>query len=360
MDEQKSDPSSLLICGGGTGGHVLAGVSIAQEWQKRKGPGARICFVGAKGGLEEKLVPRAGLPLRLLDMGPLNRVSLARKIKTLLLMPVSLLKAFWILVQEKPSAVIGVGGYASGPMLLVASLFGFKTAILEQNSIPGLTNRWLGRFVQKVFVAFMGTQGFSEKKTTVSGNPIRSEFGVKGSASRSPFIIFAFGGSQGALGMNTLILESLSHLAHCSSKIEWIHQTGEKDYERVLNGYKNWNGPNARIEKFIYEMPECYQKASLIICRAGSSTMSEIAAVGRAAVFVPLPTAADNHQVKNAEIFVQAGASLMIEQNRSTGKELAKIIEECIANPSQIEEMEKAVQKFYQPKAAEIIVKNLI
>jgi UDP-N-acetylglucosamine--N-acetylmuramyl-(pentapeptide) pyrophosphoryl-undecaprenol N-acetylglucosamine transferase len=351
--------ATLLVCGGGTGGHVLAGIALANEWQRQHGMQARVCFVGAKGGLEEKLVPRAGYPLRLLELGALNRVGIVRKIKTLFQMPVCLFRAALILFQERPSAVIGVGGYASGPMLLVASFFRLNTAILEQNSVPGLTNRWLGHLVRKIFTAFEGTQGFSASKVLVTGNPIRTEFQVGGSATRRPFVIFIFGGSQGAMGLNSLVLDSLPYLVDRGSDIEWIHQTGEKDFDRVKAGFETWKGLSPRIEKFIYEMPECYKKASLVICRAGSSTLSEIAAVGRAALFIPLPTAADNHQVKNAEIFQKAGASLMLQQNQTSGKELAKVIGECIANPSLLEKMEKAVVGFYKPSAAEMIIKAI-
>ncbi len=196
----------LIIAGGGTGGHVLAGIAIADEWIATTGGDREdVLFVGASGGIEEKLVPRAGYRLELLSVGALNRVSVARKIKTLFQLPVSLFKSAWIVVSFRPKAVLGVGGYASGPLVLMARLKGFwwgvRTAILEQNTVPGLTNRILGRVTHRVFCAFPGTEkGFPKGKPIVTGNPVRSSMKTFPSASRDPFTIFVFGGSQGAAG----------------------------------------------------------------------------------------------------------------------------------------------------------------
>lgn len=355
----------LIVAGGGTGGHVLAGVAVADAWKEKFGTNSEILFVGARGGIEEKLVPRAGYPLVLLRLGSLNRVSFRQKLKTLILLPFSFLKSAWLLLQFKPDAVLGVGGYASGPLVLMARvlssfrLISARTAILEQNSVPGLTNRLLGRFVNRVFCAFPGTEKrFPRGKSVLTGNPVRSAIRPLASAKRDPFTIFIFGGSQGALGINTLILETLPLLSDIQERLHFIHQTGEKDYDRVLAGYENAGIP-ARIDKFIHDMASAYEQASLVICRAGSSTLSEIAAVGRSAVLIPFPYAADNHQEVNARVVADAGAAQILIQGKSNGVDLARVIRKAYQEPQSLLRMEEAVRAFHRPDAAKDIVKSL-
>lgn len=353
--------STLLIAGGGTGGHVLAGIAISEEWRKTLGADARVLFIGARGGLEEKLVPKAGLPLELLSIGALNRVGFERRVKTLFLLPVALLRAFWILIRESPRGVIGVGGYASGPVLIAASVlspfFRFKTAILEQNSVPGLTNRWLGRVVKRVFAAFPGTEPlFPKGKTEIAGNPIRSAFGRLPPASPSPFRIFIFGGSQGAMGLNTLILEALPALKEMGSSLSILHQAGEKDFDRVKAGYGSAGVP-ARVEKYIYGMKEAYEEASLVVCRSGSSSLFELARVGRASILVPLPTASDDHQTSNANALERLGGAILFPQAAGKGAELAELIRSLIADPSRLRKMEEAATGLDRPDAASRIVR---
>jgi len=356
-------PKTLIVAGGGTGGHVLAGIAVADAWRAQFS-GSRVVFVGAYGGLEEKLVPRAGYPLELLALGSLKRVSLKRRIKTLIQLPLSLLKSMSILLRERPDAVLGVGGYASGPLVLMARFLSpfleIRTAILEQNAVPGFTNRILGRFSHRVLSAFPGVEGrFPDGKVEVTGNPVRSVMKPMSSASRSPFTIFIFGGSQGALGVNTLVLDALPFLEDLKSRLKFIHQTGEADFERVKQGHEKAR-TQARVEKFIYEMPEAYAAASLLVCRAGSSTLAEVAAVRRAAVLVPFPYAADNHQEKNARIFEEKGAARVLVQFKSQGEDLAKMIREFVTNPERIATMENSVSEFYRPNAAQEIVTKLI
>lgn len=365
-DERVNSKKTLLIAGGGTGGHVLAGVAIADAWKKKWGSHASILFIGAKGGLEEKLVPKAGYLLRTLNLGSLNRVSLGRRIKTLLQLPISLLKSLWILWSFKPQFIIGVGGYASGPVVLMGRILSFfkilsvKTSILEQNSIPGFTNRVLGRISHFVFTAFPGTEKqFKGKKVLLTGNPIRSHLVPLPAANRSPFTIFVFGGSQGAKGMNSLVLDALPFLVDLKTHIKWIHQTGEIDFERVKAAHQQ-AGTQARIEKFIDDMLGAYRETSLLICRSGSSTLSEIAAVGRAAIFIPLPTAADNHQEKNARVFTDAGAGFFLSQKGSKGEDLAQIVRKLIEEPQKIEVAEQRVKSFFKAHAAESLIRGLL
>jgi UDP-N-acetylglucosamine--N-acetylmuramyl-(pentapeptide) pyrophosphoryl-undecaprenol N-acetylglucosamine transferase len=351
----------LIVAGGGTGGHILAGVAIADEWVRQTGSPASVLFVGAEQGLEARLVPKHGYALKLLKIGALNRVGLKTRLLTLLQLPLSFLKALFILISFRPHAVIGVGGYASGPVVLLARflspIFGFRTGIIEQNSVAGFTNRMLGRRVHHVFCAFQGGAAqFSKEKVIVTGNPIRSSLKLLPPASLDPFTLFIFGGSQGALGINSLILDSLPFLK--SHGLRFIHQTGVKDFERVKAGYER-EGVAARIEKFIDDMAACYASASLVVCRAGASSMTELASVGRAPIFIPLPTAADNHQEKNAKIFEVQDAAWVVPQGSMTGAHFAELILSLKNEPSRIAGVETRIRAFYRPDAAEVIVKTL-
>ena len=357
--------STLLVAGGGTGGHVLAGVAIAEAWRTHHAsdPRTKVLYVGARGGLEEKLVPRAGIPLILLRLGSLNQVSLGRKLKTAVQLPWAFLRSAVLLLKERPSAVVGVGGYASGPAVLAAALlgglWGCRTAILEQNAIPGLTNRWLGKVVHLVFGAFPGIETyFPRSEVWITGNPVRSHFQPMPPSLAEPFTVFVFGGSQGALGINTLVLQAIERLGPDARGIRWIHQTGERDYERVKAGHERL-ASGARVEKFIFDMAECYSQASLLVCRAGSSTLAEIAAVGRASVLVPFPLASDNHQEGNARVLVDAGAARLLRQQDAKGEDLAAIIVELRARHETVHAMELAARPFFKPHAALDIVRFL-
>jgi UDP-N-acetylglucosamine--N-acetylmuramyl-(pentapeptide) pyrophosphoryl-undecaprenol N-acetylglucosamine transferase len=362
----ESSRHRLLVAGGGTGGHVLAGIAIADEWVKQlNDPQAKrenVLFVGAEQGLEARLVPKYGYRLQLLKIGALNQVSAKTRVLTLLRLPLSFIKAFVILIRYRPTAVIGVGGYASGPVVLLARLlsifFHTKTAIIEKNSVAGFTNRVLGKWVHRVFCAFdAGAQLFKPAKTLVTGNPIRSSLKRLPPSSGNPFTLFIFGGSQGARGINNMILDALPFLKN--QGIHFIHQTGVADHERVQAGYAR-EGISARVEKFIDDMASCYADASLIVCRAGASTMAELASVGRAAIFIPLPTAADNHQEKNARIFEKDEAAIVVPQGSVTGKQLADLVLSLKTHEARIHELETKVEKFYQSASAHTIVRDLL
>ncbi len=352
----------LMIAGGGTGGHVLAGVAIAQAWNKRFGLDGTIVYVGARGRIEERIVPQHQIKLYLLSLGSLNRVSFLRKILTVLQLPWALIKSLFLIVKEKPDAVIGVGGYASGPVLLMASFlskfFSIQTAVLEQNSVPGLTNRILGRFVEKIFCAFTDHQRLlPAKKIEVTGNPIRMELTSLGPAPIDPFQLFIFGGSQGARGLNTLVIETMPLVQKKFPNVKIIHQTGVLDYLRVKRAYEDTN-VKAKVVEFIDNMKEVYQDSTLLICRAGSSTLAEIAAIQRAAILVPLPTASDGHQLKNAEALVSQGAAVLAEQTKTSPEQLAKKIFDLIEHPQKLHEIEKKAHTLHRPHAASDIVKQ--
>ena len=352
---------SLIVAGGGTGGHVLAGVAIADEWKgTRHGD---VLFVGAQGGIEEKLVPKAGYPLMRLHIGSLNQVSLARKVLTLVQLPLAFLVSAGILLTTRPRAVIGVGGYASGPLVLLARILGWmwgvRVAVLEQNAVPGMTNRILARFAHRVLLAFpVGKGVFAEGKTQVTGNPVRDQLKSLPTVQREPFTVFVFGGSQGAMAINSLVLDALPRLQDLKGKLRWIHQTGVKDLERVRKAYKV-SGIEGKVAAFIHDMGSCYAQASLVICRSGSSTLSELAMVKRASVLVPFPFASDNHQERNARIFSERGAAELMLQGTANGKELADLVRAVLNDPGRLRRMESAAGALSKPDAAHEIVRAL-
>jgi len=359
----------LFVAGGGTGGHVLAGVAIAEEWKRRLGEGARVVFVGARGGIEERLVPRAGLPLRLVDLGSLKRVSWSRRLKTVIQLPMSLVRSGFWLLQDRPSVVIGVGGYASGPMVLMSRLLGWlwgaRVGIVEQNSVPGFTNRILSLFAHKVCVVFPGMERFfAAKKVAKTGNPIRLIFQELPSSAESdlPVTVFVFGGSQGATGINRLVTEALPLIANhpgLTGKIRWIHQTGERDFEEVNKAYHDTGFSDSRVEKFIYDMETAYRSAFVVVCRAGSSTLSELARVGRASILIPFPFAADNHQEMNARVFADTGASILMLQGKTRSEDLVQTLERLVRDRQAVGSMEQAVKKFSQPDSAQLVLKGV-
>lgn len=362
--------SRLLIAGGHSGGHVLAGIAVADAWSAAQSSKEKVLFVGAKGGLEERLVPRAGYLLKKLRVGSLNRVGLKRRAKTLFQLPLAFFYSAFLLLSWRPQFVLGVGGFSSGPLVLMARILSFtrllnvRVAILEQNSIPGMTNRILGRFTHLVFTAFPQMDAyFPSSRVIQSGNPIRAAIQRMPSAPRDPFTLFIFGGSQGAMGINSLVLAALPFLVRpelpLSLKLQFVHQTGEKDYTRVVEGYQK-QGISARVEKFIDDMPSVYQESSLLICRAGSSTLSEIAAVGRASVLIPLPTAADNHQELNAQVLARAKSAICLSQSETSGEKLAAVILDLVLNPENLDKMERSVTQFYFPNAVQNIVQGLL
>jgi UDP-N-acetylglucosamine--N-acetylmuramyl-(pentapeptide) pyrophosphoryl-undecaprenol N-acetylglucosamine transferase len=355
----------LLIAGGGTGGHILAGVAIAEAWKLKLGLASyegEVLFVGAAGQMEERLVPRHGLPLALLRLGSLNRVSLSQKILTLIKLPFALFKAAWIVLRFRPTHAIGVGGYASGPAILVASvvgrLWGIRSAILEQNSILGFTNRRLLRWVGSVYTTFDNTEGLPAKlNATLTGNPVRSKFEALAPAQLNPLRLFIFGGSQGARGINRLMVKVIPQLREKIANLEIVFQTGPTDLSEVQQALAGT--PGVRISPFIDAMDLEYQNASLVIARAGSSTLAELARVRRASILIPLPTAADDQQTKNAVQFEKMGACRVFSQTGSPD-ELTALVLSLAYNESEIRKMERSAEKFSKPHAAEAVVRHLL
>lgn len=341
----------VIIAAGGTGGHIFPGIAIAREFQRRDAA-TEVRFVGTERGLEKKLVPAAGFPLTFIPAGALNNVSTGRKLKSLVTLPLGFLAGLKMLGQFKPDVVIGVGGYASGVVTLLAALKGIPTLVVELNAMPGLTNRWLARFVKAAAITYRETARWFPGKAVLTGTPVRAEFeSLVSKSAPSRERVLVFGGSQGARAINQAMMEAAKSFA-ATNGVRILHQTGEKDFETVKAAYES-AGIKADVRPFITDMADAFANADILVCRAGAATAAEVAASGKAAVFIPFPQAADDHQRKNAEAFVAAGAGKMIVQAELNGERLANEIRGLLADGSEIARMEQASRALAVPKSAE-------
>jgi UDP-N-acetylglucosamine--N-acetylmuramyl-(pentapeptide) pyrophosphoryl-undecaprenol N-acetylglucosamine transferase len=347
----------MLVAGGGTGGHVFPGVALAEEVVTRH-PANDVIFVGTARGLEARVVPQAGFPIELIEVKGLKGKGLLGLLLNLLLVPRALLQSFRILRRWRPDVVIGVGGYASGPVVLAAWLLRIPTAIQEQNAIAGFTNRVLGRFVAAAFTAFPEAVGsFPRRKVYQLGNPIRRKlmenFMLPEVDHAVPHLL-VFGGSQGAHALNMRVIEALPHLADLRDRVRITHQTGERDREQVEKGYRAC-GFEPDVREFISDMSSAYAAADLVVCRAGATTLAELTVCRKPALLVPFPAAADNHQYVNAKSLVDAGAAVMIEERDLTGELLAAEIRAILSSPERRERMARAAGRLGSPQAAKEI-----
>jgi UDP-N-acetylglucosamine--N-acetylmuramyl-(pentapeptide) pyrophosphoryl-undecaprenol N-acetylglucosamine transferase len=358
----------MIIAGGGTGGHLFPGIAVAEEFLVRDGKN-EVLFVGTEKGLEKRILEAEGFHLRTIEVTGIKGKGRIEIIDALGKIPRSIGQAMSIIRAFRPNIVLGVGGYASGPVLLAARLLGIKTAIAEQNAIPGVTNRILGKLADRIFLTFPETrEWFPGRKTTVSGNPVRAAF-LKGngnhaaapgfpaafSRSREHFTILIFGGSQGARAINRAVLDALPHLEDLRPRLRIIHQTGEADAQSVSDGYRA-RGFAAQALPFITDMASAYRAADLVLCRAGATSLAEITALGKASVLIPFPFAANDHQTKNAAVALKAGAAEMIAEKDLSGQELAVIIRRLYNHPELIMDMEARAASLGNHRAAATIV----
>lgn len=346
----------VLIAAGGTGGHIYPGIAVAKEILQRD-ENSVVQFIGTERGLETKIVPENGFELSLIDSKGLKSVGLIGKLKGLALLPKSFLQARKILKEFKPDVVIGAGGYVTGPVLLMASLMKIPTLAMDSNALPGFTNRHLARFVTKAALTFEEALPYFGNKGVVTGNPVRREFfEIKSKPRTEKLNILLFGGSQGARAINIAMVDALKNLSKEKSNLNIIHQTGSHDFETVKKGYADNDWKDAEIREYISDMFSQFENADLIISRAGATTCAEVAAAGKVAIMIPLPTAADDHQRKNAEALQNNGAAKMLLQKDLTGESLAELIKEFINSPEKITEMEIAAKKMAKADAAEVTV----
>jgi UDP-N-acetylglucosamine--N-acetylmuramyl-(pentapeptide) pyrophosphoryl-undecaprenol N-acetylglucosamine transferase len=350
----------VVIAGGGTGGHLYPGIAVARELLRRR-PDAVVTFAGTARGIESRVVPREGFALDLLRSAGLKGRSPIQALRGIAILPMSALDAWRILSRRKPDLVIGVGGYSSGPVVMLAALRRIPTLLAEQNAVPGLTNRLLARVVTSAAVTFDSTVSFFGRRGFVAGNPVRAEFfetdlpleGSHGAEIPRPRILI-FGGSQGAHAINMAMVEAAPRLA-ADGGVDITHQTGERDVELVRGAYRD-AGLAARVEAFLYAMDREMKRADVIVSRAGSTSIAELTAVGRAAILVPLPTAADDHQTKNAEVLAHSGAAEVIAQKDLTGALLADRVLALARDDQRRQAIASAARTFARPNAAKAIV----
>jgi UDP-N-acetylglucosamine--N-acetylmuramyl-(pentapeptide) pyrophosphoryl-undecaprenol N-acetylglucosamine transferase len=346
----------FVIAGGGTGGHLFPGMAIAEAFVERE-LGNEVLFIGTERGIEAKVLAGGKFPLRTIQAKPLKGRSLLGKMKAIWSIPEAITEAYSILKDFQPQLVLGVGGYASGPVLMAASLLGMKRAIHEQNVIPGMTNRILKWFSERIFVSFEETKRyFPDEKTIVTGNPIRKEIFKRFEKRKGDrFTLLIFGGSAGAHRINEAVMEALELLREIKSFLRFFHQTGSEDLDWVSNVYRE-KGFEALVRPFFEDMATYYQRSDLVVCRSGASTVAELAVCGKAAIFIPYPYAAHNHQLINARKLVDLGAAQMIRDEELNGPLLAQTILRLYDHPEERTRMEETIRQVGRPRAAEEIV----
>ncbi|HEY3054397.1 MAG TPA: undecaprenyldiphospho-muramoylpentapeptide beta-N-acetylglucosaminyltransferase [Thermoanaerobaculia bacterium] len=358
----ESGVKTLMIAGGGTGGHIYPAIAIAREYVARD-KSRRVIFVGTERGLEKTIVPKAGFPLEFISVGGIKGKGGGELLRSVAQLPLGFAQALRVVGKHQPSAVLGVGGYASGPVLLAAMLRGIPTIIHEQNAFPGLTNRLLARFVKKVVVAFPeALKGLNRPDGVVTGNPVRAEFF---DANRKPQTtnrqrLLIFGGSQGSRVLNDAMIGALLFLSRLKDRADIVHQTGANELQKVQQAYRTSGAfPNARVIAYLDPIVNEIAAADLVVCRAGAMTIGELCAVGRAAIFVPFAAATNNHQEINARVIEQAGGGIVITEKELTPERLSSAITEIITNPERMRRMGEASRKLAAPEAAKKIVDSI-
>jgi UDP-N-acetylglucosamine--N-acetylmuramyl-(pentapeptide) pyrophosphoryl-undecaprenol N-acetylglucosamine transferase len=356
----RSGPSfAVVIAGGGTGGHLYPGIAVARELL-RQVPAARVSFAGTARGLEARVIPREGFDLDLIRSAGLKGKSVIARARGAALLVPSVVDAWRVLSRRRPAVVVGVGGYSSGPVVLLAALRGIPTMVLEQNAAPGLTNRLLARVVRKAAVTYDSTLSHFGGKGFVAGNPVRAEF-FEGSrqahgdaASRRVLVL---GGSQGARAINRAMADAAVHLA-ARHGLSIVHQTGARDVDDTRAAYARAGVP-AVVEAFLDPVADQVHAADLVICRAGATTLAELAAAGRPAVLIPFPAATDDHQRHNGQVLVDGGAAVMLDERTLDAGVLGKTVLDLLADTDRLASMSASMRTFARPDAATRIVHQI-
>ncbi len=359
-------PPRILIVGGGTGGHIIPALAVARELVARAQ--AQILFVGTSRGLESRLVPDAGFPLELVAAGPLNQVSLATRLHTASQLPLALFDCIRILRRFRATAVLGVGGYASGPGMAAALLLRVPTLAFEPNAVPGLTNRLVGRFVSAAAVNFPPAARWF-RHPQVTGIPVRPEFfSIPPVDPQQPLHLLVFGGSQGARILNTLLPPLMPDLLQAFPSLSILHQAGARHADATRAAYSSACAAAGvaedrwRVEPFLDNMAACFARAHLVLARSGASTVAELAAAGRPALLVPFAAAADNHQMRNAEVMQQAHSAAMLteDQLRQQPALLLETLRSLLSDPARLAAMGKSARSLAHPCAATEIADRLL
>jgi UDP-N-acetylglucosamine--N-acetylmuramyl-(pentapeptide) pyrophosphoryl-undecaprenol N-acetylglucosamine transferase len=340
---------TVVMAGGGTGGHVIPALAVARELRRR---GHHPFFIGTRRGHEARLVPQAGFPIEWIAIGGFNRVSLARRLQTLWQLPLSLLRVIVLFLRRRPGAVFSMGGYVAAPVTVTAALFGVPIVLMEPNAIPGLANRRIGRFVRKALINFPETADyFPSGVSEATGVPVREEFFRIEPAQHERFTLLVTGGSQGSRTLNNAMRASWPLFAPMRDRLRILHQTGPATHAQLAKEFAA-TGLTGEVTAFITDMPQAFAEADLVVSRSGASTVSELAAAGRAAVLVPFPYAADNHQLRNAEAFARTGAGIVVEDAQFTGERLFTEVSALMSDRERLRAMGSAAREFARPNAA--------
>jgi UDP-N-acetylglucosamine--N-acetylmuramyl-(pentapeptide) pyrophosphoryl-undecaprenol N-acetylglucosamine transferase len=338
------------VATGGTGGHLFPGIAVADELVRRD-PATRVVFAGTPKGLESRLVPRAGYALELLPILPLNGVGLARMAKGLAALPWGLLRSAALVRRLRPAAVLGIGGYAGGPVTLLAALLGVRAVVLEPNAKPGFTNRVLKPFVRAAACAYAEAEAAFGGKGVLTGNPVRGGFAaLPRKEHREPLVLLAFGGSQGSRVLNRALADALPHLPG-PERLRVVHQTGPAMLGEVREAYRA-AGREADVLAFLDDMERRFADADLVLSRSGATTCAELTVAGKASILVPFALAADDHQRTNARALEKAGAAVVLEEKHLSGESLAAAVRALVDAPERIAAMEDAARRLGRPDAA--------
>jgi len=353
----------IVIAGGGTGGHLFPGIAIAREFMARNSA-TRIIFVSTGNRLEKAVLSKAGFDLRSIQVAGIKGRGIWNQIKSVLKIPGATLAAMGLLKNFSPDLTIGLGSYSAGPVVIGAWLMRIPIAIHEQNILPGITNRILARFADRIYISFENTKSrLNPKKVHWTGNPVRPELleraarpedGTAQDNRQGRFTVLVIGGSQGAHRINMAMIGALEHFQN-AERLHFVHQTGEADEAAVSDAYRI-NRVSAEVRSFFDNMARQYRQSDLIICRAGATTVAEITALGKAAIFIPFPFAADNHQMLNAADLASDGAAEIVVEEELSSKSLAEKIEDYRDHPQTLEDMAARARRHGKPEAARNIV----
>ena len=357
----------LMVAGGGTGGHLFPGLAVVEELRRRV-PGLEVRFIGTARGIESRILPERGETLDLLEVTPLKGQGLGARVKSFSRIPGAMSEAASLIRSFNPDLVLGVGGYASGPVLLAATLAGRPSAVLEQNAYVGMTNRILARFVDRAYISFPQTETvFGHSKSVLTGNPVRQEFveharlavaDPEGFEARARNVL-VLGGSQGARKLNEDVPKALARAGISGSELHVVHQTGQSMRDDVEQAYREL-GIDAEVVTFIDDMARAYSNAALVIARAGATTLAELCAIGRPSILIPFPFAADDHQAKNAEALAAQGASLCIRESDLDPEALGDTVKDLLVDESRRRSMAESARQHGRPDAAAAIVDDML
>lgn len=349
----------VIIAGGATGGHLFPGIAIAEQLREAR-PTCDLMFVSTGTAIEKRVLPRAGFNFKRIATEGIKGRGMVGRIRALAKLAAGIVVAGRLIRRFKPDLIVGMGSYSSAPVVICGWLMGVPIALHEQNALPGITNRMLSRLADNIYVSFPKTAGrWPAGKVRITGNPVRKDIlramtdNSGGAADDGVFTVLVIGGSQGAGGINRAVTGALAYLTEKKS-LFFIHQTGEADEAAVRRRYQQ-EGVEGRVQAFFDDMADCYSRADFLICRAGATTVAEIVCLGKPAILVPFPFAADDHQTENARALVEAGGAEMIQESELTEQVVAEKISYYAAHRDVLKKMAERLKAIGKPEAGGII-----